>query len=440
MKPTGSAKVKRYSIALLSALCLVLGAAATSQAAGAPGRARPAGQAGPPDGMSWATYRLMAAQVPLDQAATKIQALAAKPGPAHRGFFATAVNDRGHALIVYWHGRVPAGMGHLIGTLRASVAIEIVKTRYSLARLHRDVLAAIHLSRQVVAGWPMTGGSGIHLSLGRADSRSVTAFAAAMRSRFGVPVVADSGFADHLEFCEYPGSASLLPGSRCDDVRAFWGGDAMQQFAFPGFDTWCSSAFGVHDSAGHLYLLTAAHCADNSRGYANGITFYNGQDPVNRETIGQITDVPGSDDAAIIPTATGDAYYDGPGLCCGDTYRTKIVAGQLATSRLDNLCESGAIGGVVCNFTVQITGMSLRDPNYPSQNWNNLDLATSGSGQFPMEGDSGGPWFSLDGSTHVWAKGITHGNATDQNTGINYAVFTPVTVASHDMGVTVNSG
>src|SRR5690349_17190803 len=98
-------------VELLSKLCLVFclqvaglgfGMTATSLAAGVPGRAHPAVAAAgpahsagafvPPDGMSPQTYRLMMAQMPLDAAATKVQALAAKPGPAHRGFFVTKVD------------------------------------------------------------------------------------------------------------------------------------------------------------------------------------------------------------------------------------------------------------------------------------------------------------------------------------------------------------
>jgi hypothetical protein len=114
------------------------------------------------------------------------------------------------------------------------------------------------------------------------------------------------------------------------------------------------------------------------------------------------------------------------------------VAGQQATSVGDSLCESGAFGGVLCGFTVHQLNVSLQDPDVPSQTWTSLALATSGSGKYTISGDSGGPWFSLDGSTHVWAKGIHHGLYEPAST--LYEVFTPISLDVGDMNVTVNTG
>src|SRR5262249_5113075 len=146
------------------------------------------------------------------------------------------------------------------------------------------------------------------------------------------------------------------PGSRCNDWPPYSGGDVI----LSSYDA-CSGGFGVHDSSGGTYLLTAAHCADDRSGYVNGMAFYNGQDSGNRQFIGYITtDLPGHHDLAVIPTNAGNQYYDGPGIGIGpgilngDTYNTKIVAGEQATSVGDVLCESGAIGGVRCGFTVQV--------------------------------------------------------------------------------------
>ena len=145
----------------------------------------------------------------------------------------------------------------------------------------------------------------------------------------------------------------------------------------------------------------------------NVVAFHNGQDSKNWKFVGNITDVPGSHDAAVIPTGTGAQYYDGPGIYNGDTTHTKFVAGQQATSVGDSLCESGAFGGVICGFRVSQLNVTLPDPDYPSQTWTALALATQSSGNFPIPGDSGGPWFSLDGCcTHVWAKGTRRAAVT----------------------------
>jgi hypothetical protein len=116
---------------------------------GAPIQAGP--EPAPPDGMSWRVYHLMMAQLPLDAAATRIQALAARPGPAHRGFFETAVDDSRRVLTVYWHGPVPANVQRLISRLRARVDLRVVQTRYSLATIEPG--RADELSTPAAA-WP----------------------------------------------------------------------------------------------------------------------------------------------------------------------------------------------------------------------------------------------------------------------------------------------
>jgi hypothetical protein len=428
MKSTRLWQVKHSGVVVvLAALCLVLGTAATSLAASGPGRAHPARPGSPPYGMSWRVYHLMLAQQPLDAAATSIQALAAKPGPAHAGFFETAVDASQHVLTVYWHGPVPANVQRLISGLQTKITIRVVKTRYSLAALNRDVRAAIHSGRGVVGGYPMTDGSGIVLGVHASNPRYGTSVASALRSRFGVPVVVTRGALDHPQYCAPYSSDPLGPGSRCNDWPAFWGGDVIQSSY-----VYCTGGFGVHDRYGYQYLITAAHCAYNGSGYVNGITFHNGQDPSHWKLIGNITDVPGPHDWAVIPASSGNQYYDGPGIYNGDTYRTKTVHAQQGTSVGDWLCESGAFGGVLCSMRA----VAL---NYSDGTWNSMALASSGTGNLTADGDSGGPWFSLySGCSCVWAKGIHHGlywngSAWDE-------VFTPITVATYDNGITVNTG
>lgn len=413
-------------------LCLAMATAPASVAAGRPNHPATT-HGGLPDGMSRQTFNLMIAQMPLDKAATKIQALAAAPGAGHSGFFETRVDQATHTLTVYWHGRVPADVRSLIRTLDATVHIRVTHTRYSLAALNRDIATALH-TPGVVGGYPATDGSGIHLNVRSGNPRTL---ASTMRSQLGVPVVTTRTGTDRLQTCTLYPSDTLNAGSRCYDLPAFWGGAVIESYNST-FDAWigCTSGFGVHNSSGGTYIMTAAHCSDNlTTGYVNGITFKNGQ---NSSTIGQTTDVPGTHDGALIPTSAGTHYYDGPGIKNGDTYNTKIVAGQQATSVGDSLCESGAFGGVKCGFKVTALNFSEIDQDYPSQTWNAMALASS-SGSYTINGDSGGPWFSLDGCcTYVWAKGIHHGLIP---VGSGYdEVFTPITVISSDTGTSVNHG
>lgn len=81
------------------------------------------------------------------------------------------------------------------------------------------------------------------------------------------------------------------------------------------------------------------------------------------------------------------------------------------------------------------TGVPVRDQHRDI--WDDMVLAASQSGRYTIDGDSGGPWFSLNGCrTYVWAKGIHHGLTSIGST--TFEVFTPLTTLSG--GLTVNTG
>lgn len=60
-------------------------------------------------------------------------------------------------------------------------------------------------------------------------------------------------------------------------------------------DGGCTTAFGMHDSWGGLWMLTAAHCGSNGDLIKNGVETY---------TLGTLTDVPGEHDGARIATGS----------------------------------------------------------------------------------------------------------------------------------------
>lgn len=381
-----------------------------------------------PRGVDQRTYALMLAQIPLDEAATKIELTDAKPGAGHGGFFGTEVYQAQHLLIVRWHGAVPADIARLVRRLEGKIQIRIVPARYSLAVLERAISQAKRADPAVTGGYPLTDGSGLHLFVRAAGMQTA---ASVIRVRLGIPAVAAPSGTVTLQStptCTPNPNVNKGPGSRCWDLPAFWGGDVIiSQYGFG-----CTGGFGVHDANGGLYLMTAAHCSESPSGtFSNGVYFRNGN---NTASVGNITDVPGPHDGAVIPTSAGNRYYDGPGVINGgDSTFTKHVVGQLVTSVNDLLCESGSYGGVLCNMKVSALGASL-----PDRPWNDLALATSLSGTFTMFGDSGGPWFSLAGSGNVNAQGIHEGIYTDPDR-VTHEVFTPISVLSNDMGVWVNT-
>jgi hypothetical protein len=375
--------------------------------------------------------KLMMAQIPLDAAATRIQHAAAGLGVRHDGFFETAVDDHQHGLTVYWRGAVPINIRHLIRSLSSpQVHITVVSTTYDLAQLTEALGKASHLPG-FMSGAPRHDGSGISVVL--AANAPAVSF-----PRVGVPlrVARVPRRGGYTSTCApgFPGiTEPALPApSRCDDRSpGFWGGDVIiNNTAGVG----CSTAFGVHNSAGGLYMVTAAHCSVtvDDTPPVNGITFTNGD---GTQTMGTSVDAPGPHDAALIPTSSGDRYYDGNGIENGDTHNTKLVIGQGATSWGDMLCESGAFGGVMC-------GQRVTDINAMESDGH---LTFSGvayaSGPLVVNGDSGGPWFALGSqSGTVSARGVTSGRFDSPSNGNLEDTFTPLSVVTQDTGVTVNTG
>jgi hypothetical protein len=408
--------------ALFAALCLVFGTTATSQAVPAKGPAQPAVKL--PLGMTADEYKYQQEQAPLDAVATKIATLANKSAAGRAGFFDTEVRPAQHTLIVYWHGAVPVDVGSLIARAQGPVHVRVVKTRYGLAALNQQLHLAFRNSG-VVIGYPQTDGSGIVVGVRAQTTRSA---AADLRTRITVPMTVTEAGSPVAQVCTFYAGDTHASPSRCHDYPPFWGGDVIEEYAQPGHVNSCTGGFGVHNSSGATYMMTAAHCATNGSSYVNGVTFYNG---FNDATLGNITGVPGPHDGAIIPTSSGHSYYDGPGIRNGDTSITKTVAGSRTVSVYDSLCESGAFGGVHCGSIVSST--DARDGA-----WNSMALSSDLNGAYTVDGDSGGPWFSLDGSSSVWAEGIHHGLVSIL--GIQFELFTPISVLLTDTGTSVNIG
>lgn len=396
------------------------------------GRAAPAhGSTTSVPGLTPLMAKRMMAQIPLDEAATRIQDAAAALGARHDGFFQTAVNDDRHILTVYWRGAVPGKIGRLIRSLAGPrVHISVVSTTYDLAQLTKALLKASHVPG-FSSGAPMHNGSGINVIL--AASAPAAAF-----PRLGVPVhVARTAQRGRFAFTCAAGFPNVtqpaLPApSRCDDREpGFWGGDVIiNNTAGAG----CSTAFGAHDSRGNGYMVTAAHCSVKvvDTPPVNGIKFTNGD---GTQTMGSSIDAPGPHDAALIPTSSGNRYYDGAGIENGDTHNTKLVVNQLGTSLHDFLCESGGWGGVRCSLQVTDTNAMESDGHLT------FTGVAYASGPFVTDGDSGGPWFALASQPGtVSARGVTSGIFQSPSNGNFEDTFTPITTVTQDTGVSVNTG
>jgi len=407
----------------------------------APSTTRPMAASRPahglPFGLSAVGFHRMLAQVPLDEAAAKIRHAAAGTPAGRRGFVQIRVDAGRSSLTVYWHGRVPASMRHLFSALGRHLRLLVRPARYSLAELNHAIsLASRANPRRVASAGPLTDGSGIQVGVtGRLPA--VSPGAAERLFHTTVPVTVVAAPPARLYTCQDNPSDTLGPGSRCYDLApGFWGGAVISIFGNGYILTYCSTGFGVHYSNGSTGMLTAGHCIHSDE-VPSGSTWWNGQATTELGSTGHtpfLASSTASHDSGVIvtPAGSGDRYYDGPSIYAGDTYNTKVVTGQLPSNPGDWMCESGAIGGVLCNIKVLSTGDTTWLGGY---HISGLVSATDPSSSAPVPGDSGGPVFSLAGTGAVTARGTITGGVS----GI-VIYYTPMDVISKDLGVTVNTG
>ncbi|HEX9034002.1 MAG TPA: hypothetical protein VF834_19345 [Streptosporangiaceae bacterium] len=398
---------------------------------------------GLPYGMSALTYHRMLAQVPLDRAAGAIRRTAARSAQGRQGLVQIVVHDDTSTLTIYWHGKVPGDVRRVLAGLRQRMHVAVRPARYTLAALLHATRIVLRHHHDVTSAGPLNDGSGIQVGI--SDRLPVKSAAAAQAwSGSPVPVTLSRQPAGRPLSCAVPGSSDNLGApARCNDYAAFWGGAVVLTRNSSSLYAWCTTGFGVHFSNGTSGILTAGHCLQNF-GQSNS-TWWNGQNTAELGSseaspfMGSAT-TPSHDDGVIFtPGGSGSAYYDGPSINNGDTHNTKIVVGQGGVYPGDWECESGAMGGVLCNLQVWYT-------NQNKQMWDNdfnqefyasgLAVAHGGTSGAPIAGDSGGPVFSLAGSTTVTARGILSGRSPY----VGDVWFTPMDEVSHDLGVTVNGG
>jgi hypothetical protein len=79
---------------------------------------------------------LMAAQQPLDLAATSIHHLVAQAGLSD--FTGIAIDARTNTLTLYWYGGIPPSVAELLGKLAGTINVRTVQAPYSFATLDAE--------------------------------------------------------------------------------------------------------------------------------------------------------------------------------------------------------------------------------------------------------------------------------------------------------------
>ncbi|MBB5781035.1 hypothetical protein [Nonomuraea jabiensis] len=346
------------------------------------------------------------AQIPLQQAASRIRwAVERTKAP---GFAGIALQDG--QVVLWWKGSPPAAVQTAIASARQEAPIQTRRAPHSLAELEAASAAVVARMRANPASPFHTvvipvDGSGLVV-----QTESNQADKASILQDIAVPV----RVVQHER---------ITPAGRLDDTAPFYGGMRINNNDNNSF---CTAGFGVV-AGGAEYLLTAGHCGRTNGGFNNGN---------DSRFVGTATQEQVSHDLLLISTDAGSRIWDGGvpgGLNTGGEFTKGVVGWDWAYSG-EYVCHSGSRSGAVCsiqnsgNFTATTCGNDVYG-NYECYTDLIYSERTNGSPAC-QGGDSGGPVFTLSGSSDVIAKGTITG------CGGNAMTYQDFGTAWRDFGVT----
>jgi streptogrisin D len=323
----------------------------------------------------------MARQQPLTEAASLLRWEIERGG--YDGFTGLALGD--DHVVLHWKGEVPVLVQKVVERAGEVAPVRVVAAPYSRLELEGATAKLRALARAQAAG-------AIHSVLIAVDGSGleVGTSGPADAARQALPALAVP-----VSVVE---RAPMSPTSRLNDARPWKGGARIKNPRSGGHQ--CTSGFGVRNSAGSEFLLTAGHCG------AVGDTFTN----FRGDTIGRVTREHVDHDIMLIGTDAQGSIWDGK---VGTGEFLKSVAGWDWAFHGEFLCTSGSFSGVICDHVVDIYWLAGFICGYEAYGrwecWDDLMLTNQRQGLLATrDGDSGGPVFSLSGS-RVIAKGTIVG-------------------------------
>lgn len=352
----------------LVAAALLAGTVLVAPASAAPARTDAAASSAEAADSAAAADR-MARQRPLVAAASAIRWEIERD--AYPGFAGIALEDAQVAL--WWKGAVPAGMSTVVARARRHAPVKVRTAAHSLREL-RAAAAKVRATTDVSPTGPLHA-----IKIPADGSGLVLAAPIGIRTATAVPEVAVSVTVPVTVVQEEP----LRPVSRENDWAPWSGGAQIRNGG-----SYCTSGFGVRNSANARYILTAAHCGQTGNRITDG----------QGEWIGDVGPRHQDHDIALIPTSNVDdqIYVGGSN---SDT--TRVVEGWDWTFVGEYLCQSGVTsafqtGGPVCNIKVLF---------YYDDREDLVEAEQMNGQQAARGGDSGGPIYSNGANGGVVAKG-----------------------------------
>lgn len=368
----------------------------------------------PPQGFSsW--NELMAAQVPLNEAADALSALI--EGQRMSGYAGIVLDVPGRKVTLYWKAgqKLPVEVSNLLGQLNARPGVQtaVADAAYSNEELEAETkrlfqqasVQGLAPGMQLLKVAPLPGWAGLQVKV------SGSAEEASRLQLFRQSSV-------RLSF-EQGKPAALL--SRMDDWAPFYGGARIRIGSSPSANS-CSSGFAVGNIFGKA-LLTAAHCP-----LGNGTPIYTGVGNYMGESEGYYKPL----DTARIDAMSAGSIYDG-GVGTGEFL--KGVVGYSQNYIGNWVCTSGSFSGARCNILV--TNVNIYWQDITTYTYGPMVEAEEQSQENAAgPGDSGGPVFSLATTEgDVIAKGTISGGDSYDNpatctgdtsrTGCSYRIMYP---------------
>jgi hypothetical protein len=347
-------------------------------------------------GLSPQTRALMAAQVPLVQAADRLQALVAKDRAS--GFTATTLDNAGHGLTVRWKGAVPAAVTAELGRDRADgIAVTVIPAAHSwheiqaeMNRLGDQLFNAKSPSGDtIVAVQPTSDDSALTVTLApgttaanqKAAVQALSPAALTTRAKTEFPKLASS-----LPLTVKTGARMVPFSSREADTTPYYAGGVLKG---PQYGTTCTTGYAATRGT-QLGLLTAAHCGWQNFNTGAGVG------------LGRTSAITYSYDEQFIPTSAAPWVWDGPAVGFSGQFFKQSVATEGVYGN-QRLCTSGAYSGAVCgNEVIGKITLGIPDPDGPIRSANLWMIYNTNFVGAVGNMDSGGPAF-----------GLTNGNADD---------------------------
>lgn len=324
----------------------------------------------------------MERQAPLIAAADLIEKAAEQDRQKDHGSGYTSIELGADSVIVHWKGAVPGAVRAAADAAGRDVPVEVKAAKHSKTELDAaEKRIQEELTRRPGLDFSMeipADGSGVVL-----NTEGTVEDAKRKVPYVGLPV--------RVQQKKNPKPAF----SRLADTAPFWGGARITR---PATGALCTSGFGVSNSYGSKFILTAGHCGPVGSAWSNGNQSLNIGNAYSRHT---------AYDVMLIPANAGGRIYDGG---VGTNEFSKDVVGAANVHMGEWLCASGSVSGAVCGF--EINSFSVSYCSGMTGVWvcySDLVSAPQKNGMVGVRsGDSGGPVFNLSGP-NVIAKGIIQG-------------------------------